>query len=198
MTPSSPHDCLPSPGKPQRSGGWSLTLVAREDRLLLRRHGRAALIFFLLAALPLRSSAESFLDVFLRVTGIAAAPQTRGGCSVEAGEVWIADLARNRRMRLATDGDYRSPIFAPGDANVLAVKGDDLVLIPLNGRAPKVLRSVPGILKLFAYDGEQAGKVVVLLNGGDNQPIPGILTLDRARTLPLRFDADDEPQRAAY
>src|SRR5258707_6535096 len=114
--------------KPSR--GVKRKLYLRLPALLL-----LASSFSIAAALD--DKKPSFWQRVLRFVGISATPsaQKGPGDEISGGDIWVADLERNILLRLTSDGGYRSPILLRDDRIVLALKGDDLVQIPISGGA---------------------------------------------------------------
>ncbi|HKX29091.1 MAG TPA: hypothetical protein VJ302_15460, partial [Blastocatellia bacterium] len=54
-----------------------------------------------------------------------------------AGDLWIVNLETRAARRITRTGGYRSPIFLAGDRKLLALKGEDLIEIPVEGGEPK-------------------------------------------------------------
>ena len=93
-------------------------------------------LWMIVLATPLdRAWADSFLTKVLRVTGISVSPSQLKGPDEggEAGDLWLVNIAHNTQVQLTHDGGYRSPVFAPGDAHILALQGEALVRLPKTG-----------------------------------------------------------------
>ena len=145
-------------------------------------------------------AAESFWDTVLRITGIAATPsQQRGaGAGPEAGDIWVINLAQKTRLRLTRNGGYRSPIFLPGDASLLALKGDAVMQIPLSGSEPVRLHTVKGVAKLVGVHQEAPDKVLILLTGPDDQHAVGLLSVQSGQVTPLPYDHQSGDAQRLY
>jgi hypothetical protein len=146
-------------------------------------------------ALPAAAGAETLVEKLLRVSGLTASPaQMRSpGEEVEAGDVWVVPTDGGTAAALTTGGGYRSPIFAPADGGILALRGDTLVRIPAGGGSAAPLQRVPGILKLVGFDAGNADEIVVLLDGGA-APL-GVLSAKSGRVTPLPYDAKSDVER---
>jgi hypothetical protein len=145
-------------------------------------------------------AAESFWDTVLRITGIAATPsqQRGGGAGPEAGDIWVINLVQKTRLRLTRDGGYRSPVFLPGDASLLALKGDAVMQIPLSGSEPVQLHMVQGVAKLVGVHRENPDKVLILLTGTDDQHAVGLLSVQSGQVTPLPYDHQSRDAQRLY
>jgi hypothetical protein len=95
--------------------------------------------------------------------GISATPsQMKAPDVLTVGDIWIADVGRNARTQLTSDGGYGWPVFDPGGERILTLKGTDVLEIPLAGGRARRLASVPRIAKLIGFDRERPGQVLVV------------------------------------
>jgi hypothetical protein len=70
--------------------------------------------------------------------GISATPsQMKAPDAPTVGDIWIADAVRNARAPLTSDGGYSWPVFDPSGERILALKGSDVLEIPLAGGGPR-------------------------------------------------------------
>jgi hypothetical protein len=146
-------------------------------------------------ALPAAAAAESLVEKLLRVSGLTASPaQMRNpGEEVDAGDVWMVPADGGTPVALTTGGGYRSPIFAPADGSIVALRGDTLVRIPAGGGSAVPVQRAPGILKLVGFDTGNADEIVVLLDGGA-APV-GVLSMKSGKVTPLPYDAKSNAER---
>jgi hypothetical protein len=146
-------------------------------------------------ALPTAAAAESLVEKLLRVSGLTASPaQMRNpGEEVDAGDVWMVPADGGTPVALTTGGGYRSPIFAPTDGSIVALRGDTLVRIPAGGGSAVPVQHAPGILKLVGFDTGNADEIVVLLDGGA-APV-GVLSVKSGKVTPLPYDAKSNAER---
>ncbi len=133
----------------------------------------------------------SLLRKLVDFFGLSSNPSEMKGPGGEphAGEVWVIDLATGRASPVATEGEYRSPIFL-GDGSILALEGG--ALVRLRGGAPSVLRTVPGIEKLVGTSRSGRGHVLAVLAGADGRPVPATLSLDDGTVSPVPLDWGSE------
>ena len=164
-------------------------------RHLLMRHLAGIAVVGLLLGLATAAAAESMVERLLRVAGLTAAPaQMRGpGDEVEAGDIWVAGTGAGRAAALTSGGGYRTPIFAPADGSIVALKGETLVRIPAGGGAAAPVQRAPGVLKLIGFDAGNADEIVVLLDGGA-APL-GVLSVKSGKVTPLPYDAKSDAER---
>jgi hypothetical protein len=125
-----------------------------------------------------QKSSESFSDWLLRFLGIADTPSTlKGpGDEVKTGQLWLRTLGSNATRPLTRAAGYRSPVFLPGSADILALHGSDLMRVPTSGGDPNRLYSVDRIIKLVGFGSDDPGKLLVLLQSGPGEH-PGVALL---------------------
>lgn len=154
------------------------------------------LAFGLFAALPSTAAEDDWLDQIVRFLGISKTPsQMRApGDQFETGDIFIATLD-GVSTRVTADGSYRSPVFLPGDAGLLALKGDEVVRIPLSGGIVQKLQTVPRALKLLGVDASDADRVLVLLETPDGGSELGVLAIKSGQITPLPHDRDSKTHR---
>lgn len=140
----------------------------------------------------------SFLKTLLSVTGISATPSSQKGPGdeLEAGEVWIARLAQGTPVRLTRDGGYRSPVFAPGDQGVLALRVNTLVTIPLAGGEGAPLHALTRPSKLVGLSTERPGEVLAVFEDPDGAAWLGFVALVSGQVTRLPHDRASREDRA--
>ncbi len=161
-----------------------------------RRLRKYVVLAVLAVATPV--SAESLLDKLLRVSGLTATPaQMRpAGDTVEAGNIWIADLDRRTARAVTTGGGYRSPIFSPVTGSLYALNGDAIVRISLENGAAGALQKALAVVKLVGFDSKNDDEIVVLLDVDRDASPLGIVSLNSGRITPLLHDVKNQPERA--
>ena len=135
---------------------------------------------------------SSFTDRVLKFLGISESPGTlKGpGDEVVSGELWLADLQAKTTRALTSGGGYRSPTFLAGNKDVLALRGTEVVRVPIAGGADKKLYSVDGILKLVGASSEDVTTILVLLRGETGaHPRVGLLAVGTGAVTPVSYDA---------
>ena len=137
---------------------------------------------------------QSFWATVLRVTGISATPSQLKGPDdeVQAGDIWVADLARKTRLRVTRHGGYRSPVFLAGDEHILALKGNTMIQIPLSGGEPKSLYSLKAVTKIVGVDKGDPDKALILLREAGGSDAAGILALKNGQVTLLSYDRESQ------
>jgi hypothetical protein len=140
---------------------------------------------------------ESLRHRLLRLSGIADNPSTlKGPAESASGQIWLAELRGQRTRALTTGGGYRSPVFIPGRRNILALKGADLVRLPVGGEAPERLYTINGIIKLVGFSRDDPDKVLVLTEGTPGRPRIGWVSVKTGKIVPVPYDStSSEDQR---
>jgi hypothetical protein len=143
------------------------------------------------------ASAESLLRKLLRVTGISATPsqQKSPGQEMESGGViWVSDVATKTAHKLSDESGFRSPIFAPNDQAILAVRAGTLWQISLPDGSAKKLHEVAGLTKLVGIDQDDSDKVLVLLRR-ESALVPARLSLASGATTEISYDPKSSDDR---
>lgn len=140
---------------------------------------------------------ESFWQRVLRASGIAANPSTLKGPERGAsGQIWVAELGGKRTRELTAGGGYRSPVFIPGRNSILALKGSDIVRLPVGGGAPERLYTINGISKLVGFNRDTPDQLLVLTEDSFAKPSVGWLSVKTGRFVPMPYDpASSEDKR---
>jgi hypothetical protein len=168
---------------------------------------RAAILFLLLAcsstavfsqpahALPTpqpQKRTESFWQILAGFFGIGSNPDKQKGPEDELkmGRIWVLDLQQNSIRSVTSGGGYRSPVFMRGDQEILAVRGDKIVKVRLQGGTAQELFTIKGIVKIVGSSkGDQnPEQVLVLINeDGGGCPIVGLLSLASGEVTPVLY-----------
>ena len=134
---------------------------------------------------------KSFIDRVLDFLSISYTPGALKGPAGEAlnGQIWIADLKSNSAHALTSTWNYRSPIFLAGRADIIALRGNDIVRIPSTGGEGTKLHSVEGILKLVGASNSDSSKILVLLRSETgSHPRVALLAIDTGAIVELPYD----------
>ena len=88
------------------------------------------------------------------ILGITATPKALrdGTLPVTTGDVCIVPARGGEAQDLTEGGGYSSPIFLPGEEDVLALRGDDLMRVSIDGGSPRKVGTIPGVHKLLGID----------------------------------------------
>lgn len=143
--------------------------------------------------------AEAWWETALRITGVAKTPsQLRGGMEEAPGDVWVMTLAQSTHQQLTSGGGYRSPIFLPGNAGLLALKGEAIMHLPRTGGAPTVRHTVTGVQKLVGVQRHHGDTVLILLRRETQPMAVGLLSLRSGAVKLLSVGHSAEDQRRYY
>ena len=145
-------------------------------------------------AMPHEAWCQSFWATVLRVTGISATPSQLKGPDdeVQAGDIWVAYLARKTRLRVTRQGGFRSPVFLAGDEHILAMKGNAIIQIPLAGGEPKSLYTLKEVAKIVGLDKGDPDKALVLLQKVTGNDEAGVLSLQSGQVILLPYDRESQ------
>ncbi len=168
----------------------------------MRAHplGRALLVLPWLAwllwpqAAPKRT--EALWRRFLRIAGISASPGgLRDSTQDFQGDLWLAAAGTEPAARRLTEGGgYRSPVFEPGGASILALKGDRLVRVAISSRRTEEVRPLPNAVRLVGFDPGNRNELLLLCRASGGEIWVGTLALNTGRLtrIPHRPKSDDE------
>lgn len=139
---------------------------------------------------------SSFVTKALDFLGISATPGSQKGLGdeLEEGDVWMVQLSSGLRIRLTREGGYRSPVFVPGDEDIVALKGDDILRVPAFGGQPEKLQSLPGVTKIVGFQREDPDKALMLLEGEKDNSV-GVLSLQSGKLTPIPYGKSGEDRR---
>jgi hypothetical protein len=156
------------------------------------------LLLLCLALIPAFSLAQplpqpdSFLHQVLRFLGVSVNSATlKADVPIEAGEIWMVDLKTLTPFQLTSGGNYRSPVFMPGDKYVLVLQGKYVVKVPLQkSKSPKKLYKLEKIRKLvgFGKDRQEQNKLLVLLEEPDFTLSVNTLLIKSGRLTKLSYN----------
>jgi dipeptidyl aminopeptidase/acylaminoacyl peptidase len=139
---------------------------------------------------------ESFWNKLLRITGISATPGAlRGEEETASGDVWLAQLDRQPALRrLTQEGGYTSPVFDK-DANVLALKANDLYRLSTSGAPPVKLRAIPKAVKLVGISRDEPDRLLVVVKDAQALPQAAMFSLRDGALAVLHHDARSTDDR---
>lgn len=142
-------------------------------------------------------SRETLWQWALRFSGVSANPSTLKGADDEpfAGQVWTADLQSGATRKITTDDGYRSPVFYPNGADILALQGADVVRISSGGGEPAKLYHIPGITKLVGFGLDDPDHVLILNEDPQGHSAVSRLSLKTGALAPLPYDPQSSRDR---
>ena len=153
------------------------------------------LMCLILLAMPSAEAwAESFWETVVSFLGISATPSQLKGPDdeIKAGEIWVIHLDRKTPSQITTAGGYRSPVFMPGDTQILALRGQTLVRISVVGGEPERLLTVPGIIKIVGFHTKDHDKVLMLTQSEADRLMVGLISLQSGQVIPLSYDRQSD------
>lgn len=155
------------------------------------------LLVCLTIAISHPAAAESLWQKILRITGISATPSQQKAPEEEmsaGGMIWIGDPAAGTRRRVREDGEFRSPIFAPDDSTIVALRNGWLWRMDVEtGRGDKT-HHLSAVTKLIGKDRDNPDKVLVLREENGKEA-PAFLSLTSGKLTDIPFDAQSSEDR---
>lgn len=139
---------------------------------------------------PTPTPVPTWWQKFLRVTGISATPAKQKGSaeSIKSGRIWIADLQEKSRRRLTSESGFRSPIFVDKDQNILALRNDEVVRIPVSGGQARTLFNIKGAIKLVGQSLDDADKVLMLTEDENKKTNIALLSLSSGQLTVVPYE----------
>ena len=98
-----------------------------------------------------------------------------------------------------TPGDgYWAPVFMPGDQNILALKDNALVRIPVHGGATTLVYSVKRVQKLVGFNKANPDQLLLLVAQEKEDEPPGVelLSLQNGQVVSIPYDQTKEEDMA--
>jgi hypothetical protein len=138
-----------------------------------------------------------WIDTVARALGISKSPSAmRGpGDDIRGGDILVVAIDGSAPAALTTGGSYRSPVFIAGDMALLALEGQDLVRVLLDGGAPTRLRTVREAVKLLGIDRSDTDRALLLIAASDGSSELAVLSLKTGKLARLPHDRNDRNQR---
>jgi hypothetical protein len=129
-----------------------------------------------------KSPPDSHQSLAARLLDFIGIPADSGalkgsGDTLEAGEVWLVEVASGKSRQLTRSAEFRSPIFLPGGNDVLALRGSDVVRLSGAADAPRKLATVKAAAKLVGCSSADPDKLLLLTAaaaGGDELSVLSI------------------------
>jgi hypothetical protein len=165
----------------------------------LSRWGLLMLILSLAVTFT-QAQTETWWQKFLRITGVSATPSKQRGSSqtVESGYIWIANLEEKTSPRLTDESGYRSPVFVDKDQNVLALKNDEVVRIPVSGGQVQTLFTIKGAIKLVGLSLDDPDKLLMLIRDKDAKINIGLLSLTTGQITPVPYETTSPEGKSMF
>jgi len=135
---------------------------------------------------PHQSLASKLLD-FIGIPADSGALKGSGD-TLEAGEVWVVEVAGGKSRQLTRTADFRSPIFLPAGTDVLALRGSDVVRLSGAADAPKKLATVKAATKLLGCSAGDPDKVLLLVTASAGGDELWVLSIRTGRLSRVPFD----------
>ena len=152
-------------------------------------------LWMLILANPGTAQEVSFWEKLLRFAGISVTPNLQKGLQdqVNTGDIWLVDLSLRTRQRLTWEGGFYSPVFAPGDEVILAMRAERLTRIELSGTAPQELFAVENVIKLVGFSRDDPDTVLILIEKeAALLPMVGKLSIQSGRVSEMPYDQQSQ------
>jgi hypothetical protein len=156
------------------------------------------LIFCPAIAICQPAAPESLLKKILRITGISATPSQQKAPGEEmpsGGMIWISDPKAGTRQSVRNDAGFRSPIFAPNDSTIIALRTGWLWRINAEtGKGDKIYH-LSTVTKLIGKNRDDPDKILVLQEENGKES-PAFLSLTSGALTLIPYDAQSSEDRS--
>lgn len=154
------------------------------------------LVGLTIAAAP-PAAAESLWKKILRITGISATPSQQKAPGEEltpGGFIWIGDPQAGTRRRVRDDSGFRSPIFAPNDSTIVALRTGWLWRMDVETGKGDKIHHLSTVTKLIGNDRDDPDKLLVLREENGKMG-PALLSLKSGQLTDIPFDVQSSDDR---
>jgi hypothetical protein len=153
-------------------------------------------LFLFLASMPPETHADPFWKTVLRVTGISATPSQLKSVSDEIeGDIWVVDLTQeNRLIKVTSEGRYHSPVFLPGNQQILALKDGKVVQVSVAGGNTTILYTIKGLVKIVGFVKDNQDNILILRKE-DGGLLAGLLSLKTGQIMTMPYDRESKRDR---
>lgn len=133
----------------------------------------------------------------MRFFGVSATTSTLKGAGDEivSGQVWVAEVRANTRRKVTSDGGYRSPVFLPDGNDILAVHGEEVVRLGVNGSTQQPIAKVSGITKLIGFSRDSSTQILLLADDNAGQAHVELLSVNDGKITQLPYDPQSTRDR---
>jgi hypothetical protein len=126
---------------------------------------------------------------------------------IEAGEVWMMNLRSGKQTRIDKDGEYRTPVLAPGGTQVYALRWNararrvcgrqpgELVRFPIGGGDAEEVMPFEGASKLLGFAPD--GRLLLMIDDDIDPPLVGLLAPNTRKLTWLPVDEQSGADEAA-
>ena len=128
-------------------------------------------------------------------TPIARLADLKAPSDMQAGSIFISSVDGDMPRAITNDGGYISPVFSANDSELLALRGDEVVSLPLSGGEPKMLYKLANAVKLLGMNRQDGNKLLVLLRTAEGETELSEMALDNGQVKLLPHDTDDNEQQ---
>lgn len=161
---------------------------------------KKVILLCILVLLPLHSAKAGSFSRMLQAMGITIAPSgVKSSGSIFQGNLWLSKIdgaGAHEPKPLTRDGTYHSPLWIPGSNQILAVKGNNLVQLEIDGSQEKMLFPLSETTTLHGFDQRDAKSVLILQEKHDDI-VPAVLSLTNGQITLLPYDKKNSEDRIA-
>jgi hypothetical protein len=155
-----------------------------------------SLLILTIAPVQPVTAEENFLAALLRFTGISVtASQVKGNNNFVEGDVWLVQIGAAQAsapQKITRDGRYHSPLWIPGSNVILAMKGEKLIQLSVQGTEEKILYTLTKNTELLGFDKSNPNLVLIIQDS-----LVAVLTLTNGEMTPLPYDNKNAKEREA-
>jgi len=158
----------------------------------------AILIACLTIAISSPAPAESLREKILRISGISATPSRENAPRAEmeaGGAIWVSDPKAGMQRKVRNDTGFHSPIFAPNDSTIVALRDGWLWRIDVESGKGDRVHHLSEVTKLIGSDRDDPDKILVLRDE-KGEAVPALLSLGSGKLTDIPYDAQSNEDRS--
>ena len=158
----------------------------------------ALLIACFTIAVSSPAQAESLGQKILRITGVSATPSQQKAPREEmgaGGAIWVSDPKAGTRRKVRNDTGFHSPIFAPNDSTIVALRDGWLWRIDVESGKGNKVHHLSEVTKLIGRDRDDPYKILVLRDE-NGKAVPALLSLGSGTLTDIPYDAQSSEDRS--
>src|SRR5262245_12210861 len=151
----------------------------------------AILVACLTIAISSPAPAENLREKILRISGISANPSQENAPLADlevGGAIWVSDPKAGTRRQVRNDTGFHSPIFAPNDSTIVALRDGWLWQINVESGKGNRVHHLSEVTKLIGSDRDDPDKILVLRDE-KGKVVPALLSLGSGKLTDIPYDA---------
>ena len=135
---------------------------------------------------------QGLLRKLAGLLGLPSAPtQMRSEDTNVSGDIWTIPISGGTKVRVTTNGNYRSPVFVPDGKSLFALCGPTIVRVVLADHSVREVARAPGVSRLAGIVPDRPNDLVMLSDAG-RQHLEVLDLISRKRNVVAHDPNDPE------